>query len=96
MTKVIRVDEAVHGKVRKIAEANFRGLGDQVAFWAAMDCPHPAEMRKDHVAHVEGTNDALRFFHCGKCGRNVFVDATSVKSAEKKRSAAIYSARVAV
>ena len=71
MTKVIRVDEKVHKQVKKIADANFRGIGDQVAYWVAMDCQHPLEMREEKVAHVVGSDETLRFFYCPQCKQTV-------------------------
>lgn len=74
----IRVTEKVHKKVAKIADGNFRGMGDQVAFWAAKECEHPAEMRVDTIVSVapfengKAENDtALPAFLCKQCGRIV-------------------------
>ena len=100
MTKNIRVDESVHRQVKRIADANFRGMGDQVAYWAAMDCPHPIELRDEKFAHVVGTNEKISFFYCPKCKRHIIendpVAATQDKSSpsEKKRSAT--SAQIAL
>lgn len=93
MTKNIRVDEDVHQQVMRIAKSNFRGMGDQVAYWAAMDCPHPLGMREEKRAHVVGSDDELRFFFCNKCKRHIVENdpSTMVKdqssSSEKKRTA---------
>ena len=89
--KQIRVSEQVHDQVRQIAKANFRGMGDQVAFWAAKDCPHPITMREDKVANVVGSDETLRFFYCRKCRRHICIDQTNAGvelAHEKKRSAA--------
>lgn len=72
MTKNIRVDEKVHQQVKKIADANFRGMGDQVAYWAAMDCAHPLAMREEKIAHVAGTGEKLHLYYCRQCDRHIF------------------------
>lgn len=93
MSKNIRVDESVHQEVMRIAKANFRGMGDQVAYWVARDCPHPADMRDEREAHVVGTNEKIRFFFCRQCERHHFENEQAVAIAartspsEKKRSA---------
>jgi len=76
--KNIRVHEKVHKQVVKIAKANFRGIGDQVAFWAANDCPHPVGMREEKavtMAFVEdgqvGADHTLRVFYCKQCQKHV-------------------------
>lgn len=101
MTKAIRVDEKVHRQVRKIAEANFRGLGDQIAYWVAMDCPHPIEQRQEKVAHVVGSQETVRFFYCSQCKRHVFhetpipvSDDQPSPTEEKKRGASVRAVAV--
>ena len=73
----IRVDDKVYKQVVKIAKANFRGYGDQVAYWAANDCPHPVEMREEKNVQVsimkdgESTDKTLRVFFCKQCRHHV-------------------------
>jgi hypothetical protein len=74
----IRVDEKVHKQVKKIADANFRGVGDQVAYWVANECSHPTEMREVKEVSVapEGIKDAdntLRILHCRQCDRYIIL-----------------------
>ena len=83
--KVIGVKEEVHQKVAKIAKANYRGLGDQVEYWADHSCVHPQECRegisvvvafvdqpkKKAVARV-GPDQPFRGFFCSQCGKYVF------------------------
>jgi len=90
--KQIRVNEKVHKQVKKIADINFRGMGDQVAFWAATDCPHPTETREEKVAHVVGSNETLRFFYCRQCKRHICMDDSTpgrLAVDEKKTAAAV-------
>jgi hypothetical protein len=77
----IRVSEKVHKKVSKIADANFRGMGDQVAFWAAKSCTHPEEMRQAAevqlavVKHGQvGEDHTLSAFYCQACGQLVLAE----------------------
>lgn len=81
----IRVNEEVHEKVTKIADANYRGIGDQVAYWADHDCVHPSEMREDRtvrVALVEdgktGADETLRVFYCKQCKRLIVIDDAGI------------------
>lgn len=85
--KTIRVSEEVHEKVSQVANANFRGLGDQVAYWAAHSCAHPLESRteirmvvsevvqatKKSVARV-GEGQPFRGFFCADCKQHVIPD----------------------
>jgi len=85
--KMIRVSETVHEKVSNIAGANYRGLGDQVAYWADHTCVHPAECRearhvlvfpvaqanKNKVAHLEKAQKQ-RGFYCSSCRQLVILD----------------------
>jgi len=71
----------VFEQVAEIADANFRGIGDQVAYWAANDCPHPEDQREFssvQVALVEdgqvGPDQSLRVFRCQQCGRVLVLD----------------------
>lgn len=83
--KQIAVSEEVHAKVAEIADINFRGMGDQVAYWAAHTCPHPLESRveqnyvaspvtqtnsKKNVARL-GKGQPYRGFVCLVCGEQV-------------------------
>ncbi len=82
--KNIRVSEEVHQKVAEIAGSNFRGMGDQVAYWAAHTCTHPQDSRveinivvsqvaqatKRNVARV-GRGQPFRGFFCATCGQYV-------------------------
>lgn len=82
--KQIRVSEAVHAKVAKIAEENFRGLGDQVRYWAETTCSHPAKSRvqisvvvspaleseSEQAAEV-GKGQPYRGFYCVRCQQYV-------------------------
>lgn len=86
----IRVNDEVHEKVSKIATANYRGIGDQVAYWADHDCPHPAEMRENMNVEVsipksgKSTSHALRVFYCNQCKHYVVAqdaDFQTVKAA---------------
>jgi len=84
--KNIRVSEEVHAKVSEIADKNFRGMGDQVAYWAAHTCAHPQASRvaihvvvsvveqatKKTVARVVGVGQPYRGFFCSTCGQYVF------------------------
>lgn len=77
----ISISPKVHKQVVKIADANFRGVGDQIAYWAANDCPHPEDQRQHsnvQVALVEdgkvGPDQSLRIFRCLQCGRIVLMD----------------------
>lgn len=86
--KFIRVPEKTHKQVVKIAKANYRGIGDQVSYWAEQECPHPTEMREERtvrVALVEdgnvGTDQTLRLFYCKLCRR--FFSDSSTELAEK-------------
>lgn len=86
-TKMIRVSEEVHEKVSKIADSNYRGMGDQVAYWADHTCTHPAEGRveinivvaevtqatKKNVAKV-GKGQPFRGFFCSTCRQYVMPD----------------------
>lgn len=78
--KNIPVKDEVHERVRLIAEANFRGIGDQVAFWAAADCPHPVEMREEKKVQVALMEDgklsedsSVRVFYCNQCQHHVVI-----------------------
>ncbi len=85
--KVIGVREEVHQKVAQIAKSNYRGIGDQVAYWADHTCAHPQEDRvevnivvspvqqatKKNVARV-GKGQPFRGFFCTQCGQYVFPD----------------------
>lgn len=83
--KQIAVSEEVHAKVLQVASSNFRGMGDQVAYWAAHTCPHPLEARielnyvaspvtqnnsKKNVARV-GKGQPFRGYVCLVCGTQV-------------------------
>ncbi len=82
--KQIRVSEEVHAKVAEIAETNFRGMGDQVRFWAETACAHPQEARvllnvvvapvlepvKGKAAQV-GKGQPFRGFFCSQCRQYV-------------------------
>lgn len=83
--KMIRVSEEVHAKVADIAYSNYRGLGDQVAYWADHTCTHPVEARielnyvaspvsqnnnKKHLARL-GKGQPFRGFVCSVCGAQV-------------------------
>ena len=85
--KMIRVSEEVHEKVAKIAGSNYRGMGDQVAYWADHTCTHPQDSRveinivvaevtqatKKQVAQV-GKGQPFRGFFCSVCRQYVFAD----------------------
>lgn len=85
--KMIRVSEEVHEKVSKIADANYRGMGDQVAYWADHTCVHPVEYReakhvlvfpvaqasKHKTAHL-GKDHKQRGFYCSMCHQLVIPD----------------------
>lgn len=87
--KQIRVDEKVHKKITKIAEANFRGIGDQIAYWAANDCPHPIEMRQEKNVQVtvftdgDSIDQTLRVFYCKQCRHHVVIDGNPAELGEK-------------
>lgn len=83
--KQIAVSEEVHAKVVDIADKNYRGIGDQVAYWAAHNCDHPLDCRvkiqivvsvvepatKKNVARV-GKGQPFRGFFCTQCGQRIF------------------------
>jgi len=85
--KMIRVSEEVHQKVAEIADKNYRGMGDQVAYWAAHTCTHPQESRvelnivvsmvaqatKKNVAQV-GKGQPFRGFFCSACNQYIFAE----------------------
>ena len=77
--KQIRVDEKVHKQIVKIARSNFRGIGDQIAFWASKDCPHPIEAREEKDVTVsimedgKSTDQTLRVFLCKQCRRHIVI-----------------------
>jgi hypothetical protein len=94
--KVIRVSEDVHARVVKIAKANWRGLGDQVRYWAETACTHPQATRiqlsivvarvlepvEEKPAQV-GKGQPFRGFYCIKCRQYVLsTDADDIKAAE--------------
>ena len=85
----IRVDEKVHKQVTKIAKANFRGIGDQVAFWAANDCPHPIEMREEKNVKItvfqdgDSVDQSLRIFYCKQCRHHVVIDSMPTELSKK-------------
>lgn len=82
--KQIRVSDDVHAKVAKIAQQNFRGLNDQVRYWAETSCEHPQEFRialnvvvapvlepvKEQAAQV-GKGQPFRGFFCSQCRQYV-------------------------
>ncbi len=84
MTKNIRVSDEIHAKVAEIAEINYRGLGDQVSYWADTACTHPEDKRvlingvvspvmepvKGKAAQV-GKGQLVRGFFCSHCGQTV-------------------------
>lgn len=84
MTKNIRVSDEVHAKVAEIAGTNYRGLGDQVSYWAETSCKHPQEKRialnvvvapvlepvQEQVARV-GKGQPFRGFFCSQCRQYV-------------------------
>lgn len=86
----IRVDDQVRAKVAKIAETNFRGIGDQVAFWAETSCEHPQENRiplnvvvspimeptKDRKLAQVGKGQSVRGFFCAQCRQTVLANAS--------------------
>jgi hypothetical protein len=77
---MVRVDDKVHKQLKRMADENFRGVGDQVAYLVAKECPHPVEMRKEFDAVVSlpskggtiGKGQPVRIFHCGKCNKLVW------------------------
>lgn len=77
--KQIRVDEKVHKQIVKIARSNFRGIGDQIAYWAAKDCSHPIEAREEKDMTVSIMEDGksidqtMRVFLCKQCGRHIVI-----------------------
>jgi len=85
--KQIAVSEQVHAKVSKISRSNYRGMGDQVAYWADRTCDHPVKGRvalnavvavvegasEEEVAHV-GESRTSRGFFCSRCQEYVFPD----------------------
>lgn len=79
MAEQIRVGEELHKKVEEIATANYRGMKDQIAYWADHDCPHPAEMRENMNVQVslpkkgKATDHALRVFLCKQCRRHIVI-----------------------
>lgn len=90
MAEQIRVGEELHKKVEEIATANYRGMKDQIAYWADHDCPHPAEMRENMNVQVslpkkgKATDHALRVFYCNQCKHYVVAqdaDFQTVKAA---------------
>ena len=80
--KNIRVDEKVHKQIVKKANANDRGIGDQVAYWAKNECSHPESEREyvtaelpmpEQDALVEDQGRRLLVgFYCLQCKRYVF------------------------
>ena len=88
----IRINEKLHKQVKKIADANFRGMADQVAYWAANDCPHPTEMREEMEIVVAvpdkdgkvGESQSLRIFYCKQC-RKVVLNGAESELAERVR-----------
>lgn len=96
MAEQIRVGEELHKQVEAIANANYRGIKDQIAYWADHDCPHPAEMRENMNVQVSTpkngklTNHNLRVFYCNQCKRYVVAqdaDFQTVKAALADSSA---------
>jgi len=82
--KVIRVSEDVHAKVAEIADENYRGMGDQVRFWAETACAHPQDERiqlsivvapvlepTEKKAAQVGKGQPFRGFYCAKCRQYV-------------------------
>lgn len=81
--KFIRVPEKTHKKIEKIAEANYRGIGAQVSYWADRECPHPVEKREEFrvtltipVSENGETpqDNTLRVFRCGQCRQVVVLE----------------------
>lgn len=74
--KPIQVAPEVHAEVKKIAQANYRGLGDQIRAWAFSECDHDEKFREP-VFVVFVTPDDMsqekqaQGFRCGICGRIV-------------------------
>jgi rubrerythrin len=69
--KQIQINEKVHRKVKRIADAHHRKIAAQVEFWAEQECSHPENMRQKLFA-VEaepGDRKALPVFLCGQCKR---------------------------
>lgn len=80
--KQIRVTQEVHTKVARIAKANYRGMIDQVAYWADTTCEHPVQARETVSITVTplrqsktlNANRNLTFqgFYCTKCQQYIF------------------------
>jgi len=86
MAEQIRVGEELHQKVEKIATANYRGMKDQIEYWADHDCPHPADMRENMNVQVplpskgKHTDHALRIFYCNQCGHYIVMQDTDFQN----------------
>lgn len=92
MAEQIRVGEKLHKKVEKIAKANYRGIKDQIEYWASNDCPHPIEMREP-IGHIkftspEGKVQVLRVFKCQQCKSNIAIEVEDIELSEREPVAA--------
>jgi len=89
MAEQIRVGEKLHKKVEKIAKVNFRGIKDQIEYWASNDCPHPIEMREEKDVQVtvfsdgDSIDQTLRVFYCKQCRHHMVVDGGPTELGEK-------------
>ena len=72
MYKNIPVSPDVHTRVKEIAKSNFRGLGDQIAFWVQSECDHPLETRKSAFTLFVDEDTKIPGFFCTECNRFIF------------------------